>query len=130
MREKTLLTVDAVVNLMLGTLLLVYPEGFMHTLGLPVEGPDFYANLLGAVILGISLALFLEGFGADMGLRGLGLAGAVGINLGGGTVLVLWLLLGDLGLHPRGVVLLWGLAAGLAVLSLIEIVQLISGESR
>lgn len=121
MKDRVLLIVDALVNFVLGALLLIYPEGFLHTLGLPLPETPFFPSLLGAVILGISLALGVELL-PGIPLRGLGLAGAVCINLTGGLVLALWLLLGDLGLHGRGVMLLWGLVLILFTLSLAEII--------
>ena len=53
-------------------------------------------------------------------MRGLGLGGAICINLCGGIVLALWLIAGDLSLPLRGLVLLWGLVVILVGISIFE----------
>ena len=52
---------------------------------------------------------------------GLGLGGAVAINLSGGFVLLLWLIFGDLDIPLKGYFFLWSLALILVGISLIEI---------
>lgn len=129
MSENTLLVLDGLINLCLGVLLVLFPRGFLQTLGLPREETPFYASILGAVLVGIALALFVERASKRTGIRGLGLAGAVSINLSGGFVLAWWLVLGDLGLHLWGYVLLWALVFVLVVLSGVElIIHLTKGE--
>jgi hypothetical protein len=78
--------------------------------------------ILGGVLLGISIALFLER--GILGRRGsgLGLDGAVAINLCGGLVLVGLLTFGDLALTLRGTVFLWVLVALLLGISAVEII--------
>ena len=92
MNESLLLTVDGIVNLILGILLISFPAWLVKILGIPAA-PRFYPMILGAVLLGISIALFLER--GILGRRGsgLGLDGAVAINLCGGLVLASLLLL-------------------------------------
>jgi hypothetical protein len=55
--DKRLLVIDAIVNLALGVLLLLFPAGIVNLLGLPVTNTDFYASILGAVLFGIGIAL-------------------------------------------------------------------------
>ena len=52
---------------------------------------------------------------------GLGLGGAVAINLSGGVVLILWMIFGDLNIPLRGRFFLWSLAIILVVISSIEV---------
>ena len=60
--KSILLTIDAVVNLLLGALLLLFPAGMLQFLGLPPVQNHFYTTILGGVIFGIGLALFIELF--------------------------------------------------------------------
>jgi hypothetical protein len=113
-RYKILLAVDGIVNLVLGAVLLLSPAGLIELLGLPSSSTYFYASILGAVIFGIGLALLLELYGAPSRIRGLGLGGAIAINLCGGGAVLVWLLTGVLSLPLRGQLILW--TAGILVL--------------
>jgi len=62
----------------------------------------------------------VEHYRKPEGMVGLGLGGAIAINLCGGVVLVLWLIFGGMELPLRGAVFLWGLAVVLVVISLVE----------
>jgi len=103
---KLLLAADAVINLILGALLLLFPAGLLEYLGLPPSDTYFYTSILGGVIFGIGIALSLEVWGPPE-IRGLGLGGAIAINLCGGGVLFYWLLWGVLDLPFRGEFTLW-----------------------
>jgi len=109
-KHKVLLTIDAVVNVALGLFLLLFPAGVVELLGLPETNTFFYASILGAVIFGIGVALLLELRGRGEGVRGLGLGGAIAINLCGGGALLVWLLAVPLGLPLRGTITLWVVA--------------------
>jgi len=104
---KLLLAADAVINLILGALLLLFPAGILEYLGLPPTDTYFYSSILGGVIFGIGIALSLECWRGGKELNGLGLAGAIAINLCGGGVLFYWLLWGKLDLPFRGEFTLW-----------------------
>ena len=117
-----LLLVDALINLALGVLLLVFTEDLVHFFGVPPTGQHFYPNILGAVLFGIGLALLIECFRKPQGLIGLGLGGAVAINLCGGLVLAAWLIFGGLDLPLRGLVFLWVLVFVLVGISTLELV--------
>jgi hypothetical protein len=124
MRRPGLLWIDASINLMLGVALLLFiplPHAMAWAVGVPIGGA-FYPSLLGAVFVGIGIALVWEA-GARRGraASGLGLLGACVINLCGGTVLMGWLAFGRLGLPRRGLAFLWGLAFVLVVLSGFEL---------
>ena len=118
MQKTTLLKVDAVVNLALGVLLLVFPRPLVELLGVPATPDAFYPSILGAVLFGIGLALLIELFRPSLG--GLGLGGAIAINLSGGLVLAMWLLAGKLELPARGYALLWALVFVLVGISSTE----------
>jgi hypothetical protein len=45
--RRRLLVLDAVVNLALGALLLVFPRGVLRWLGVPLASSAFYPSLLG-----------------------------------------------------------------------------------
>ena len=93
--RKELLTIDGVVNLLLGILLLWYPPSVIGALGLLTDGKPFFASILGAVLFGVGVALLIERFRPPLRVVGLGLGGAISINLCGGVVLAVWLLIGD-----------------------------------
>ena len=120
MRHTTLLKVDAAINLILGILLMVFPTKLVHVLGIPLANTSFYASILGGVLFGIGLALLIECYRQSKRFIGLGLAGAVAINLCGGMVLAVWLLWGKLDLPLRGQIFLWSLLVVLIGLSLLE----------
>ena len=106
-KKKLLLFIDGIINLVLGVSLLLFPAGLLKLLGLPHVQHHFYTTILGGVIFGIGLALFIETFWGIRGIRGLGLAGAIVINLCGGGVLFLWLLISPFNLPLRGIIILW-----------------------
>lgn len=120
MKGTFLLKTDAAINLILGILLMAFPLRLVKALGLPIVYPTFYASILGGVLFGIGLALLIECYRKSNGLTGLGLAGAIAINLCGGFILAIWLLFGNLNLPMRGQILLWCLVLLLVALSLVE----------
>ena len=114
---------DAVINLVMGILLLVYPRPLIEWLGVPIPESNFYANILGAVLFGIGLALFMEYSRGKSGLPGLGIGGAMVINICGAGVLALWLIFGDLYLPPRGYIFLWFLTLLVLGICLVEFIN-------
>ena len=120
MNHSTLLKADAAINLILGILLMAFPAWLVKALGLPMANTPFYATILGAVLVGIGLALLLECYRKSNRFVGLGLGGAIAINLCGGFVLAVWLLSDKLILPLRGQILLWSLVLLLAGISLVE----------
>jgi hypothetical protein len=119
-KHRILLAIDAVVNLLLGALLLLFPAGVGELLGLPQTSTFFYASILGAVICGVGIALALELLGGAR-VRGLGLGGAIAINLCGGGALLAWLLAVPLGLPLRGTITLWVVAVLVVGIGIAEI---------
>ncbi|MFN2111606.1 MAG: hypothetical protein ACK2TT_00660 [Anaerolineales bacterium] len=123
-KTKLLLVIDASINLVLGILLLIYPAGIPGLLGLPVPTTYFYSSILGAVLFGIGLALLLERYSGNSAARGLGLAGAILINLCGGTALLFWLVLSNPGLSPTGSLLMWLIALLVVGTGVVELLQI------
>jgi hypothetical protein len=113
MTRSTLLKTDAAINLILGILLMAFPAGLVKALGIPMADPSFYATILGGVLLRMGLALPVECYRKSSRFVGLGLGGAIAINLCGGFVLAVWLLCGRLALPLRGyIALVCGSATG------------------
>lgn len=120
---KNLLFIDGIVNLLLGVLLLLFPLGIATILGVPVPDTDFYPTILGAVLLGIGIALLIDVLGQPHGLSGLGITGAIAINFCGAGVLTLWLIFAPLGLPSRGYVVLWAIAVVVFAIGFVELIS-------
>ena len=121
MRTSKTLLVDAIINLFLGALLATFPERVVEIVGAPGTSVRFYPSILGAVLIGIGVALVIECLRRPTRPAGLGLYGAIAINLCGAVFLVGWLLVGNLEIPFRGRVFLWGLAFVLIVISVVEL---------
>lgn len=93
MKRNILLGTDAVVNLLLGAVLVAFPARLIEALGIPTTDSAFYPSILGAVT----------------------------VNLCGGIVLAVWLVAGGLDLPTRGLILLWLLVVVLVGLSGLEL---------
>jgi hypothetical protein len=118
MNASSLLTLDAIINLALGVLLIVFPAGLVSSLGIPNVEVAFYHSILGGVLFGTGIALLIQ---RVRGSSGLGLEGAISINLSGGLVLAGWVLFGALSLPLRGRILLWALVVILIGISALEL---------
>ena len=116
--NKTLLLADAVINLVLGVLLLTYPQSLVEALGLPAVRSSFFPSVLGGVLIGIGIALLLARRG---GANGLGLDGAIAINLCGAGVVVGWLLVSPDTIPARGRWTLWTVAVLVIGIGLVEL---------
>lgn len=114
--------IDGLINLGLGLLLGLYPEGFIRLLGLPVSELPFYASILGAVLFGIGIALLVEIASPGMGL---GLVGAISINISGGLCLAAWLLWGNLNVPLVGSIVMWALVIVLVAISTVELIAVL-----
>lgn len=120
MKHSPLLLVDAAINLALGVILLTFSPAVVRLFGLPPAQQHFYPSILGAVLFGIGIALLIEYSRKKASSAGLGLAGAVSINLCGGFVLAIWLLFGHLTLPLHGAIILWVLVFVLIGISSLE----------
>ena len=125
MRRRIVLFIDSFINLVLGIGLVIFPADVAHWMGLPIPVTRFYINILGAVFIGIALALAWEVRQDHVpGRVGLGTVGAAAINLCGGVMLAGWLVAGELSLTQAGSVLLWLLVVLLMSISALELTQL------
>ena len=120
-RHKVFLIIDGIVNLILGLLLLLFPLGAAEILGVPQAASNFYPTILGGVIFGIGIALLLEVYGHPGGIRGLGLGGAIVINICGAGILTLWLIFKPLNLPVRGLIILWVVAVVVLGIGILEV---------
>jgi hypothetical protein len=119
-KHKVLL-IDAIINYILGILLIIYPVQLIRFLGIPEATNPFYPSILGAVLCGIGVALIIEYQRAPSGAVGLGLAGAVAINICAALIIAILLVRGSLLLPVQGYLFLWLLVVVLVVISLVEL---------
>ena len=120
--HQVLLTIDGIVNLAIGLLLLLVPLGMAELLGVPRSNLDFYPTILGGVIFGIGIALFIERYGYSRNIRGLGLGGAIAINFCAGVLLLVWLVTGSLDIPVRGYVFLWAIVILVLGIGIAEVI--------
>ena len=123
------MAVDAAINVILGLLLVAFPRPLVDAIGVPASPSAYYPSILGGVLLGIGIALIIQIVHYPQ-LDGLGLWGAVAINLCGGLVLAAWLLWGGLDIPVRGRAFLWALVAVLFGISLIETLTVPWGHKK
>jgi len=121
-KQEILLSIDGIINVVLGILLLLFPFGISELLGVPKSNTNFYPTILGGVIFGIGIALFIERYGFKSNIRGLGLGGAIAINICGALVLLIWLLINPFNLPLKGYIILWIIAMGVLLVGIIELV--------
>jgi len=128
MRESTLLELDGFGNILLGLPLVFYPKGVTRLLVISSGEATFYPIILGAVFIGIGIALLVQRYHPS--LKGLGLTGAMIINLTFGLALMSWLISKGAEMTSFGNLLLWLLVAVLVGLSLIEWFSLSAKANR
>lgn len=73
-------------------------------------------------MLGIGIALLIDAYTDQLGIRGLGIAGAIVINFCGAIILILWLIFASLNLPLRGYVILWIIAIVVLAVGIIELI--------
>ena len=110
-----LLLAHALLFLAMGAILAALPAGTITALGLPASQPGFYRRLLGTTLIGIGLALMMNALPG--GLSGLGLDGAIAVNLLVAVALAFLLLTGARKTPAQGKRLLWLLVLVLVGLS-------------
>ena len=121
-RQSWLLILDGLINLVLGILLAIFPSNLTELLGIPIPNTPFYASVLGAILSGIGIALLIEYFKPSSKVTGLGLEGAITINILGAGALVAWLTAGHLELPQRGYLFLWVVASLVLGVALFELI--------
>jgi len=120
-KHENLLLIDGIANLVLGLLLLLFPLGMAEILGVPLPKKIFYPTILGGVIFGIGIALLIERYGFEKNIRGLGLSGAIAINICGSLVLLGWLVFAPPVISLQGLLLLWGIGILVLGIGLVEL---------
>ncbi|MCB2220718.1 MAG: hypothetical protein KQI35_10000 [Bacteroidetes bacterium] len=128
-KGKILIIIDSIINLFLGMVLLAYSEPIIKLFGLPVTEQYFYPNILGAILFGIGIALYIEYRGKG-DFIGLGLGGAISINMMGGIVLFAWLVFGNINTPIHGKIILWVLDMILIGISILELFAYLKRERK
>lgn len=116
---QQLILIESALKLAAGGVLLLAPLTVAALFGLPRPASGFWPRLLGAVLLGLGAALFIEA--RLPGSKGLGLAGLIAINLTAAFTMIAQLLSKSAAETRRGKLALWLVAAILVVLALVEI---------
>ncbi len=114
-----LLWLETLLKLTAGAALVLAPLTTIKLLGLPPSASGFWPRVLGAVLIGIGAATFVEG--AWDGSRGLGMAGLIVINIASAAIIAFAAALGGGAATRRGTLALWSLVVLLFVLVLFEI---------
>jgi hypothetical protein len=128
---KKILFVDASINFLLGVLLIVFPPQLVNLLGVPESSTSFYPNILGAIFIGITIALIISASGnKNINTMGLGFLGAISINLCGGIMLALWLIFGEMNFPMNGFIFLWFLVIILVLVSAFELTRFLRAKSK
>jgi hypothetical protein len=118
---QQLLWLEMLLKLVAGLLLTLAPLTTLRILGLPRPDTGFWPRVCGALLLGMAGALFLEGTSRG---HGLGLAGAIVINLCGAAVLAAQLVLEAGPASRRGRITVWLAVCLLVIVSVVEIATL------
>ena len=113
--------VETLLKLAGGLSLLLAPVTVIRLLGLPASAAGFWPRLLGALLVGLSAATYIEG--AWPGSPGLGLAGCIAVNLAAAAVVATAAVLGNGADTRRGRAALWLLVGALMLLVLFEIAE-------
>ncbi len=116
---QQLLWIETLLKLAGGLSLLLAPTTVIRVLGLPASGAVLWPRLLGAVLVGLAGATYIEG--AWPSSRGLGLAGCIVINLVAAASIATVATLGGGADTRRGRAALWLLVTILTLLVLFEI---------
>lgn len=120
--KHLVLIIDAIINFVLGIFLIIYPIQLIRFLGIPEAISPFYPSVLGAVLCGIALALVIEYYRSPAGLVGLGLGGAVVINICGAFILIVMMVRHAVHMPFQGYLFLWILVVVLIFVSVIELI--------
>ena len=115
-----MLLTDGIGNVLLGLAMLLFPGTILKVLGFSTNGASLL-SIFGSVILGIGLALVVQTRRLRGPFCGLGLTGAMLINLCFGLAIGYWLIWGNLEPNPVGSVLLWALTAILLIFGVVEL---------
>jgi drug/metabolite transporter (DMT)-like permease len=114
-RLRFLLAADALVDALLGALLLFFPQSLVDALGVPAPDPAIYANLAGAVLIGFAFLLARTIQRPEAGRTVM--EAVIVANALSAVVLVIWLTALDNGATATGKAVLGVVAASLAALA-------------
>ena len=117
---QQLLWIETLLKFSGGLVLLLVPLTAARVLGLPKPASALWPRLLGAVLIGLAAATFLEGQGGAP--RGIGLGALFAINLSASIPLLILLGTGRAASTRRGRLTLWTLLVALLTLASIEFV--------
>ncbi len=118
---QQLLYIETVLKLSAGLVLVLLPLMACRVLGLPRPQSGLWPRLLGAVLIGLAGATYIEG---STNLHGLGMAGCAIINLVSVVVVLTLMALGGVGNTRRSKFSMALLALALMVLGILELAQL------
>ena len=126
--ERALIRLDAVFDAGLAVFLLAASwDRLYEVLGLPVPEPAFYAQLLGVALLAIALIEWATaGKPGQLEVSRMVAAG----NLLAAAILTVWLAAGQSGADTHGEVILWSIAASLALEAVLHGRAWLPGRSR
>lgn len=120
---QQLLWIETLLKLSGGLVLVLAPLTAVKVLGLPTTDSAFWPRLLGAVLIGLAAALFVEGrFGGTP--RGLGVAGCLVVNVIAAATIIGQLVLTRRPPTNRGQAVLWLLVILLLLLVAFEIAHI------
>jgi hypothetical protein len=120
---QQLLWIETLVKFAGGMVLVIAPLTAIRALGLPGTDSGFWPRILGAVLIGLAAATYLEGrSGGAAG--GVGLAGCFLINIAAVAVLTALQVLGRGAQTRRGEAALWLLVVLLLLLVVFEIAHI------
>ncbi len=117
-RLRRALTVDALLTALVGLLLLFFPRRLVEISGVPDPDPSIYANLAGAALLGLALALVRAA--ETPVLHRAVIEASIAVKVLWAVVVVLWATALDLGVGARGTAVLVVVAGAFAVLAALE----------
>jgi hypothetical protein len=128
MSSRLIFRLDAICDAVLAVFLLSSTwDGLYEFLGLPVPKPAFYAQLLGAALVAFALVEWM--LAGRPGSRELAGAVAVGSALAV-VILVVWLLSGRVRGDAHGELILWFVAAFLALEAVLHARTWLRGGAR
>lgn len=119
---QQLLWIETLLKLCAGLLLALMPRTTIKLFGLTAAEAGFWPRLLGAVLIGMAGALYLEG--GWPGSTGLGLGGCVIVNLSAVSMMIGLLVLEAGPPSARGRAAMWGVVIILLGLTILEVVNL------
>jgi hypothetical protein len=119
---QQLLWIETLLKLAAGLLLVLAPLSTIKLLGLPRTETGFWPRVLGAVLIGLAGAIYVEG--RTPGSQGLGLTGCVIVNFSAVSMLGGLLALEAGPPSARGRAVVWAVVVLLVFLSVLEIINL------